>query len=1082
MLLAGVTVLLAACASEEPLPDEARQATASPDADGYVARAEQFVEASRYDSALVYFEKAGVLYEAAQAWERYVHCHNAMGEQAEQMGAYAEALTYLGRALEVGRQQLGDDHPEVARAYHGTGSVYRLQGRFDEALQALETALAIRLRTLGEDHPDVAESYHAIGIVYGIRSAYDRALDLFGKALAIRLRTLGEDHPQTAQSYLGLGNVHNLRGEYDEAIDAYEKALAIWTRAGREENLETAKSYNNLGVVYSKKGDQDGALRSYQKALAIWIPILGEDHPLLANVYNNIGTIFGIKGDINEALSFFEKALAIRLPILGEDHPETANLYNNIGMVYHSRGDYEQALEAYHKSLAIRRARLGENHPLTAKVYSDIANVYAEQYDFAQALSFYRKALAARANTLEEHDTDLADLYVSLGHALAGTNDFGQARAFFDKALALLGATVGSKHPAVSSAYAGIASTYRSQGDYEQALHFYRRSLCANLVTCDVENTDAEIAFEDALSELWLIDNLQGQALTLARRAATPAGTLEDLRSALVMYQRTLDALDQVRTSYRAEASKLTLVSGQRHLYEEAVQTALALYEATGEATHKATAFEFIEKSRAGALLDAFLETEAQHVAGIPDSLLQQQRQLRLDLAYYERTLLTEQTKPAQIDSARVAALKEKVFGLKRRYDLLIDQLERDYPAYYTLKYQTWTASVEQVQQHLVDDQTALVEYFSGQDSLFIFTITRDAHTVTSVAWDIPVAEQVDAVRQSIIEQQYAPYVASAYRLYQQVLEPVEEQIRGKRLLLIPDGLLSYVPFEALLTRPVEGADEDGVHDYSRLPYLVQRHAVSYGYSATLLLETMNRNRNAASRDFVAFAPVFAQGLPAGTRGASLFAANVDSSHDASRAMGALPASRGEVTGIYDLFNDRYGFFGRLFGNKSSVFLERDATEARAKSLALDQYRYVHFATHGFVNEAEPTLSGIVLTPDTTTGEDGVLQLGEIYNLRLNADLAVLSACETGLGKLARGEGIIGLTRGFLYAGAENVLVSLWQADDATTATLMVDFYEAMLGGEAKAEALSRAKRALIHQDPRYAKPYYWSSFILVGQ
>jgi CHAT domain-containing protein len=188
------------------------------------------------------------------------------------------------------------------------------------------------------------------------------------------------------------------------------------------------------------------------------------------------------------------------------------------------------------------------------------------------------------------------------------------------------------------------------------------------------------------------------------------------------------------------------------------------------------------------------------------------------------------------------------------------------------------------------------------------------------------------------------------------------------------------------------------------------------------------------------------------------------------------------VTNVRGLFRERYGFIDRWLSRRSRVYLEREATEGNLKHAGLEQYRYVHFATHGVVDEKHPRQSGLLLMEEKGSTEDGVLHLGEIYNLSLNADLVVLSACETGLGQLARGEGVIGLTRGFLYAGASSVLVSLWRAADATTATLMADFYRELLTGKPASHALREAKLRAIRRDPESAKPYSWSAFVLIGE
>jgi len=259
------------------------------------------------------------------------------------------------------------------------------------------------------------------------------------------------------------------------------------------------------------------------------------------------------------------------------------------------------------------------------------------------------------------------------------------------------------------------------------------------------------------------------------------------------------------------------------------------------------------------------------------------------------------------------------------------------------------------IQEQILDAEARLVEYFWGQDSIYIFVLSPDRLAVTTVRKDSLFERQVSQLRGAIIERNYDLYT-EAYWLYQYLLQPVESHLTASHLIIIPDGSLSYVPFEALLT------------------------------------------------------------------------------HVATATAG------------------------------------------------LKDYRYVHFATHGLVNESKPELSGLILAQGNQSFEDGILYLGEIYNLNLNADLVVLSAYKTGLGKIARGEGLIGLTRGFLYAGANNLLVSLWQVNDVSSSNLIVDFYQQLLEGQSKSGALREAKLRLLESHTKYAKPYYWAPFVLVGK
>jgi CHAT domain-containing protein/uncharacterized glyoxalase superfamily protein PhnB len=672
--------------------------------------------------------------------------------------------------------------------------------------------------------------------------------------------------------------------------------------------------------------------------------------------------------------------------------------------------------------------------------------------------------------------------YTNMAEIHRKKGDQDQALRFYKQALALHLASAGTYHNELAENYASIGEIYESRGDYDQALAFYQRTLDASVLEFSPRTQLDNPGLDKILFEQTLLATLAKKARALAKRFSKQSQHLRDLEAGFTTYQLAAQLVDQMRYGYKAEGSKLFLEEQAAAIYDQAIQTALRLHQATpGDEQH--FAFLFAEKSKAGVMLEALSEAEAKQFAGIPDSLLEKERQLRLDLAACEQSLIEEQLKRSAGDSAKIALYQDRRFTLAQTYDALLERLEQEYPDYYNLKYEDRTASVKEVQEQLLDDRTALVEYFTGQDSIFIFALTKNDFTVKTSARDSLFVQQIERLRHGLIEQNFAQYTRAAHRLYQTLLAPVANVLEDKNLIIVPDGALSTIPFEVLLTRAVNA--EGGLKDYPKLPYLLETHAISYAYSATLLDQEQRRRKREPKRDYLALAPVFAEGLPTGTRGAEFLAENYapNSPQAARRLRSFLPATKKEVTGIFARFENSYGLFERWFGNKSRVYLEREAKEEKIKSANLSSYRFLHFATHGLVNEKHPKLSGLILTQeDTTSKEDGILHLGEIYNLDLNADLVVLSACETGLGQIAQGEGIIGLTRGFLYAGASNVLVSLWQVSDMTTSDLMLDFYDKMLAGMSKAEALREAKRQMIRRDPGYSKPYYWAPFILVGR
>jgi CHAT domain-containing protein len=622
-----------------------------------------------------------------------------------------------------------------------------------------------------------------------------------------------------------------------------------------------------------------------------------------------------------------------------------------------------------------------------------------------------------------------------------------------------------------------LAGHLISTGEFEEALSYLDRALVANL-------GEAGDSIGVIRPRIGLAEPASGEQLfvTLEQRAKIYQNLyrrelrLELLHSAFETYQQAAQHAQQHLRQLPTEVAQLDWVERTHPLYEPAIAAALQLHRLTGEARYQEAAFGFAEQGRGSVLASSITASRARQYAGIPDSLLARETDVRLRLTYYTRSLKEEESKRETADSAKVALWKNKVFDLKREYESIITRFEREYPAYYKLKHQVNTASVAEVQQVLAEHDDTLLEYAIGEDSLYAFVVTSDDFQVVTSAIDSTLRTQIESMRQAIVTHDLSAYRSTAHTLYQRLLAPVAPLLRTDHVTIVPDAALSYVPFEALLS----SAGEEGSTDtYRTLPYVVHTYSVSYAYSSTLYADSRS-NGSEASGQFVAYAPVFTKGLFEGSRGADLLAEYATPPKQGV-GRGFLPATFEEVMGIARLFEISRGWLGRLFGTKTRVYLEDEAVEASIRE-SLKDYRFVHLATHAFVNDEDPWRSGIVLLDDTTGGHDGVLELSEIYNLELDAELVTLSACQTGLGRDVRGEGLIGLTRGFLYAGAQSVLVSLWNVQDQATADLMTRFYGDVLAGRLKAEALQEAKRQLIASSERYADPFYWSAFVLNGR
>ncbi len=879
-----------------------------------------------------------------------------------------------------------------------------------------------------------------------------------------------------------------------------------------------ARTYNNLGSIYSGLGNLEASMSNYERALAIRLDVLPAFHTDIASTLHNLGNLYVTLHDYQQALAHFQKAIDIRTHLFGDRHIDIAGGYYSMARAHGSLGENDLAVEYFDQAIASLDQEKYVRHPLLHLIFSQQSSALLRlgKYELADAMLEESRKLV-----LDQYGDDHV-LMITVHNAQGILNEergrLEKADSMFAQSHELSNRLHGPRHRQTANALLNLASVKKKQGGFEQADRLFARGIDIlkienneRRVIAQAYNDsgelimlyggDVEVAlqrYQQALisnvkgfvDEDWLInpDRSLQEVYSEDRLFDTlvyKAGALNQLfdrdgderflLAAFDAYRQAGELVHGFLRELSTEASQLAWVERTHVLYEPAIATSLRLYRLTGDTAYREAAFGFAEQSRGRVLASSITAARARKYASIPDSLLEREENLRLRLTYYNRSLKEKEAQTNAADSARVALWKSKVFTLKREHDALIAGFETSYPAYFKLKHQSNTASLADVQAALQGSEDTLIEYFAGNDSLYAFAVTAGTVDFAVSAIDSSLVGDVEVLRVAIVARDTATFADAAHALYLRVIAPVASFIHGEHVIVVPDAFLSQLPFETLLTAPAQGRPVT----YSGLPYLLDVYSISYAYSSTLYTDS-RAERPPAARNFVAYAPVFMDGLLAGTRGATLLAGNLPAP-DGGLTRGFLPATFDEVKSIEKLFVASRGWLGALFGGKTRVFLGEQATEASIRE-ALRDYRFVHLATHAFVNEADPLLSGIVLLDDTTGGHDGVLELAEIYNLDLNAELVTLSACQTGLGRQVRGEGLVGLTRGFLFAGARNVLVSLWNVQDDATARLMAYFYEGVIDGAPKGEALRDAKRRLIASSDRMADPFYWSPFVLNGR
>lgn len=997
-------------------------------------RADRLQRSARYDSATVFFDSAEVMFTSANMLGDRVRCLIGKSVSLQLKGNYDRALETLRIGPEEERT-LPQEEPNVAAMrYVGLGQIFRQQGKYDTATTVARQAFNI----LHE---------------YSLRED-DLAWEIFSL----------------------FAGIHSDRGDLDSALAYSNRALLLFPTPEGEQRTKVSNSYNSIAGIYQARGDYLRALTPYKRALEILRADLGENHPDIAGLYNNIAIIYMRLGDYDLSLEYHLKSLAILTETLESGHPAFGIRYNNIAMVYRSKGEFDKALEYGQKSKAIFVKKLGAKHPNVAGVVNNIGRTYADMKQYERALESYKEALGIWEEKLGPKHPNVTQSYFNIGEAYGKLGDTENAKSWLDKSLRIRRETLGEKNVKVAQSYSGLGSVYADRQKPDSALYYYQMALIALVEEFSDTNALANPASLKSSSDLDLLESLAGKAGALGRRY-DGNHQLDDLKASLDTYARATQLVETLRRGYGAEGSKIQLGRTAFNVYERGVQVALKLLEITRNADYTSTAFSFAERSKSGILQDAIAESHAGHFAGIPDSLLDHESALRIDIVYQETQLQKEKEKKDQANKSKITRCENAVFDLRRKYAVLMEDFEKRYPAYHSLKYQKNVASVQEIQNKLLVDKTALLEYVSGDSTVTVFAVTKHRCFAASRPLRSTVVQNF---RRAITNLDIKEYAELGNQLYSSLIAPVAQELKGiQKLYIIPDGILNYLPFEALLTKQVNNRS---AIDFARLPYLIRDFEIGYNSSARFLIageaaETSNRDGL-----FAGWAPVFADKTPHGN---VVLSAALKSNADrgekkTTRSITVdgerfteLKESENEVKSILALFEAQR--------RPARVFLHRAASESEIKSQNAVSYRFIHIATHGLINEDQPELSGIIFAaPDSSSSEDGVLYAGEVYNLRLNADLVVLSACQTGLGTIAKGEGILGLTRGFMYAGARNVLVSLWRVADKSTSDLMVQFYRNILKGRPYSAALRDAKLSMI-KGKKYAHPVEWSPFVLTG-
>ncbi|MBN1348282.1 CHAT domain-containing protein [candidate division KSB1 bacterium] len=1002
---------------------------------------------------IAHIEKGTVLFYAGQIQTaldvnqhalELAHKQHQLEEEATILNALGVSLNFQGKLSDVALsyqkatsilKQIGSVEKHY-KVQINLGITYTRLGDYPRALTLLkECMLYFRAQN---DSTTLATVMGNMGGVYMNQARYDSAWFYIQPAARISERFENFRFASYWNSFLGL--IQQNRGNLEDALYHLRRAHQYALKFGNQAYV--ARNLSAIGRIFFEIGRVDSAVTNYKRALA-YLRKAGDVY-FEAHCLANLAMAENDAGNFSQGLEYYETAY--RIVQQTGDTKDQMNWLGDIGNVHSALGDYDAAIHYFRKALQLSdRLRtpdaqcrllhnLGENYILCAK-YDSAINL------LNRALKISRRIEARKSET---------GILEGLGTSYARLQKWEKAQHYYSRAIEL-GKKMNNRliFPPI---YISLSRLHRQQGNYPEAKHYAQLALnLANDMNSATSITDANLE----LGRIFF--------------------NLDSLKLARDFFQAAIRSIEAVRDRVPGQEFKISYFETKTRVYNALIRTLVTLHRRDPSAGFAEQAFNVAEQAKSRTMLELLKQSKAKWMKNAPMELLVARRNAEQQLNSAQSALSLEAGK-LQPDSMRLDSLWMQ---LRQSQDTLYQiqaQIERKENGYNTIRNASAPINLRQIQSRILKPEQALLEFSVGSESSYLFIAKKQSLNI----FEIPMA---DSALKTKILQLRRPFVNVkdatdihfdvhlAHKLYSLLLKPAEAIINpGETLIIVPDGILFYLPFEALVTDlGGNSGDESTLYErYRTSRYLIEKFPIAYSSSASVLDPLLAAAREKASPEH------------------NLLAVGDPSYHNTAPDAMVLRQQRNWLFQPLQYSEQEIEQINREF-RQATTMLHRNATEDSIKAIA-GEYRLLHFSAHGLLDERQPMYSGLALTQDDDPAEDGFLQSYEIFDLKLNADLVTLSACETGLGALKQGEGIIGLTRAFLYAGCKSVVVSLWSVADASTAELMAHFYRNLNQGMSKADALRQAKLALMRQSVdmgqvrlSYANPFFWAPFVLIG-
>ena len=898
-----------------------------------------------------------------------------------------------------------------------------------------------------------------LGGVYRDQEQFDSAFHYLSRAL-VTVTSNSLPDSTVATTYYHLGLYYRKVNRPEQAVEVFRRALAI--RETMDDPVALAEVCRNIAHVYRfAYSDFITAEQFYQRALNLLEDTDDQPAEDMFPVLYGLAITNRLKEDYDKALSYGYRAITLSKKLSAR---QQERCFTMLGNILEDKEELPTAIKNFEQALSLGITRLGSNRPELMIRYNNLAGAYIAADSVRQGLAMLRHA-EQLYQTQQEHLRDnLALTYELRGDAFHKLRKPKLASANYRKSLTISRTFFGDKHQRTARILSTIAQLHRDQSQLDSALYYQQRAIIAGVL--DFDQTDIAANPTVAMMQnnpmnFRLLDT-KGQLLM------EKSSSVDTLKLALACYVQTDSLVDVSRGLFDRELAKLSFLEVNRQLYERAVNVAYQLHQKTSDDQYLSWAFHLMEKSRAVVLWESLFDSQIKNGVGIPDSLLSEEQAIHQELAFINNQLFTNNRTNNVADST-LTKWRDRKFTLSRQREALTQLLQKEYPRYFQIKYGRAGYTLAEAQQYAESTGKSLVEYLWGEQYVYAIGLSSSYTAMVQIPLSDSLRQALTTVQQALqhppqINQRqldFERYTTAAHHLYRRLLLPVlpsptrrneidwgalrfweEKQVPA--ISIVPDGPLAYLPFEALLTdQPAPSAPVD----YRRLHYVVDQFAINYAQSVQVLAQQTPSAPSRQAMRFLAFG--YDENAP-------------------ESSLPGLPGTAQEVRALGKMAEGTY-------------YLGPDATESRFKS-EVQQYDLIHLAVHGQADTLGRNNSRLMFRTEPDSPEDGFLYSFELYDLQVAADLVVLSACESGTGKLQPGEGVYSLARGFTYAGCPTVVMSLWKVDDQRTAELMPSFYDALYEGNSVSQALRTSQLQYRQQcQSFFAHPAFWSAFVVGG-